>query len=85
MGTRFQKAEIKMKCVICKNGETSEGLVTVTLERDSSVIIIKNVPAEVCENCGEYYLTDSVAESVLKRAEKASENNPEVEILQYAA
>jgi len=45
-----------------------------------SIIIIKNVPAEVCENCGEYYLSEQVTETVLKIAEKAAENKPEVEI-----
>ena len=74
-----------MKCVICKIGETREGIVTVTLQRDTSIIIIKNVPAEVCENCGEYYLSEQVTDTVLKIAEKAAENKPEVEILQYAA
>lgn len=74
-----------MNCVICRNGKTSEGLVTVTLQRASSRIIIKSVPAQVCDNCGEYYLCDEVTESVLRIAEKATENNPEVEILQYAA
>jgi len=74
-----------MKCAICKVGDTSEGLVTVTLQRDTSIIIIKNVPAEVCENCGEYYLSEKVTEFVLQKAEKALENKPEVEILQYAA
>ena len=74
-----------MKCVICKIGEMYEGAVTVTLQRDASIIIIKNVPAEVCENCGEYYLSEQVTEKVLQIAEKAVENKPEVEILQYAA
>ncbi len=74
-----------MKCVICKIGETREGIVTVTLQRDMSIIIIKNVPAEVCENCGEYYLSEKVTDTVLQIAEKAAENKPEVEILQYAA
>jgi len=30
-----------MNCVICKNGTTAEGFVTVTLQRNSSIIIIK--------------------------------------------
>lgn len=74
-----------MNCVICKNGFTKDDNVTVTLQRNSSTILIKNVPAEVCDNCGEYYLSDEVTETVLRIAEKAIENNPEVEILQYAA
>ncbi len=33
-----------MKCVICKSGDTHEGHTTVTLQRDNSTIIIKDVP-----------------------------------------
>jgi len=74
-----------MKCVICKYGQTNPGLVTVTLEREESIVIIKKVPAEVCDNCGEYYLSDDITEQVLQRAEKAIDNGAEVEIIRYAA
>ena len=73
-----------MRCVICKHGETQPGLVTVTLERDESIVIIKRVPAEVCDNCGEYYLSDAITEQVLERAEMAVSNGAEVEIIRYA-
>ncbi len=72
-----------MKCVICKHGETKPGLVTLTLERDESIIVIKKVPAEVCSNCGEYYLNDDITEQVLQRAELAVNNGAEVEIIRY--
>jgi len=74
-----------MNCLICRIGETRGGSVTVTLQRGESIIIIKNVPAKICQNCGEYYLSEEVTDIVLKKAEKAVENRPEVEILQYAA
>jgi len=74
-----------MKCVICNHGKTQAGLVTVTLERDESIVIIKRVPAEVCDNCGEYYLSDTITEQVLERAEMAVSNGAEVEIIRYAA
>jgi YgiT-type zinc finger domain-containing protein len=74
-----------MRCVICKQGETQAGLVTVTLERDESLVIIKRVPAEVCDDCGEYYLSDAITEQVLKRAEVAVSNGAEIEIIRYAA
>lgn len=74
-----------MRCGICKRGQTKPGLVTVTLERDESIVIIKKVPAEVCDNCGEYYLSDDITEQVLQRAEIALNNGAEVEILRYAA
>ena len=74
-----------MRCVICKHGETQPGLVTVTLERGESIVIIKRVPADVCNNCGEYYLSDAITEQVLERAEVAVSNGAEVEIIRYAA
>jgi YgiT-type zinc finger domain-containing protein len=74
-----------MNCLFCKHGETSRGHVTVTLQRGETTVILKNVPAEVCQNCGEYYLSDSVTEQVLKRAEAAVKNGAEVEIVRFAA
>jgi YgiT-type zinc finger domain-containing protein len=74
-----------MQCLICKHGQTHPGFVTVTLERENSIVILKGVPAEVCENCGEYYLSESVNGEVLHRAEVAVNNGTEVEIVRYAA
>jgi YgiT-type zinc finger domain-containing protein len=74
-----------MKCVICKHGETHAGVVTTTLSRGESTIIFKGVPAEVCENCGEYYLSESVTEQLLTRAEQAVKGGAEVEIIRFAA
>ena len=74
-----------MKCVICRNGETVPGRVTVTLTRGETTVIIKGVPAEVCTNCGEYYLEGDTAAAVAQRAENAAQNGAEVEILRFAA
>ncbi len=74
-----------MKCALCRNGHTKPGKVTVTLEKDGSVVIIKAVPAEVCENCGEYFLSDEVTQQVLDRARRARDHGTEVEILRFAA
>ncbi|MBL7000102.1 MAG: type II toxin-antitoxin system MqsA family antitoxin [Gammaproteobacteria bacterium] len=74
-----------MKCVICKTGDTLAGEVTVTLQRGETTVIIKKVPAQVCDNCGEYYLSDDISERVLNQAEKAVNINTEIEILYFAA
>ncbi len=74
-----------MKCSLCRQGGTSPGLVTVTLQRGDTTVIVKQVPAEVCENCGEYYLAQEVTEQLLARAEAAVKNGAEVEILRFAA
>jgi YgiT-type zinc finger domain-containing protein len=74
-----------VKCVICKLGETQPGQVTVTLQRGETTVVLKGVPAEVCDDCGEYYLSEEVTGVVLARAEEAVSRGAEVEILRYAA
>ncbi|MFA5327745.1 MAG: type II toxin-antitoxin system MqsA family antitoxin [Prolixibacteraceae bacterium] len=70
-----------MECVICKNGTTHPGHVTVTLERDGSIIAIKEVPAQVCNNCGEYYLDAEITKEVLEKAEEAVQKGVEFEVI----
>jgi YgiT-type zinc finger domain-containing protein len=74
-----------MNCVICRNGTTHSGTVTVTLQRGDTTVILKQVPAEVCENCGEYYLASEITAQVLEKAESAVKRGAEVEILRFAA
>jgi YgiT-type zinc finger domain-containing protein len=74
-----------MKCVICKHGETSRGEATVTVQRGDSTIVIKGVPAEICANCGEYYLDEATAQRVSDIVDQAEKNGTEVEVRRYAA
>ena len=74
-----------MKCSLCKTGETHPGKTTVTLERDGSVVVIRDVPAEICEDCGEYYLDEVTTRRVYRAAEQACSRHVEVEIQRYAA
>lgn len=74
-----------MKCALCHHGQTNSGHTTVTLQRGETTIILKDVPAEVCDNCGEYYLSESVTEQALNKAEDAAKRGSEVEILRFAA
>lgn len=72
-----------MKCVICKQGKTRAGTTTVTLERDASIMICKKVPAQICENCGEYYLSEAVSERLFSLAEDAITHKAEFEVLKF--
>lgn len=74
-----------MKCAMCKQGETHTGKVTVPLQREETTVIFKGVPAEVCDNCGEYYLSEKITDQILKRAEEAVTKGSEVEIIKFAA
>lgn len=74
-----------MKCVICKTGQTHPGTTTVTLQRNKSVVVIREVPAEICEDCGEYYLSEPITRRVYADADETVRRQVEVEIHRYAA
>ncbi len=74
-----------MKCVVCRQGETRPGKTTVVLQRGSATVVINDVPALVCENCGEDYVDEQVAESVLTAAEASARAGVRVEIRDYVA
>jgi YgiT-type zinc finger domain-containing protein len=74
-----------MNCVICKTGRMTEGRTTVTLQRGDTTVVIKNVPARVCDNCAEHYLSEEMTREVLAKAEAPVGKGVEVEILRWAA
>ena len=74
-----------MKCVICKHGTTSSGTMTATMEWGETVVVFKGVPAEVCENCGEAYLSEEVSKKLLHQSEEAVKVGVQVDIRKYAA
>jgi len=74
-----------LKCVICKQGETRPGIATVTLERDSTMLIVRSVPAQVCENCGEEYINEGITAKLLQQAEEAVKAGVQVDVRTYVA
>lgn len=70
-----------MECVICKNGTTEQGFTTFTLERNGVIIVFKNVPALVCQNCGDFYLTEETSKLLLEKALSSLEKGVEFEII----
>ncbi len=74
-----------MNCTICRHGDTKPGHATVMLERGDTTVIIKAVPADVCENCGEYYLSGQMTGQVIAMGDDAVRRGAEVEIIRFAA
>ena len=72
-----------MKCVVCRQGQTRPGKTTVVLQRGGATVVISDVPARVCEHCGEEYVDESVAEKVLAAAEASARAGVRVEIRDY--
>ena len=69
-------------CSVCK-GNLEKGNVNHIVDLDNLIIIIKNIPANVCKQCGEYYLEQNVALEIEKIINNYRENAAEVIIINY--
>ena len=49
-----------MRCIMCK-GDITQTKHTYIQEVEDCIIIIKNVPALVCSQCGEVYYSNDIA------------------------
>lgn len=67
-----------MKCIMCQSGETSAENVALMLERDGHYMIVENVPAEVCQICGERYFDSAISQRI---GELADANFPLKDLL----
>ncbi|MBL0701003.1 MAG: type II toxin-antitoxin system MqsA family antitoxin [Deltaproteobacteria bacterium] len=74
-----------MKCAICRNGNTEKGFTTVVLERDKTILIFKRVPANICNNCGEEYISSDVNRKLLNFARDEKNRGITLELLEFAA
>ena len=75
---------MRVRCVFCK-GEMREGKVNVPVDLGDRFILIKGVPALVCQECGEYFVSDEVMKRLESIVEEAKSRNVEIEILRFAA
>jgi YgiT-type zinc finger domain-containing protein len=74
-----------MKCAICRNGMTESGYTTVLLEKDNTTLVFKNVPAQICNNCGEEYISSEINRVLLGHARKEVNKGITLEMLRFAA
>lgn len=74
-----------MKCPICKHGETENGYATVLIERNQTTLVFKHVPADICNNCGEEFINESVSVELFSVAKQAEEVSVQVDVREYLA
>ena len=74
-----------MRCVLCHNGETNPGTADKAFSYDGMTLVIKDVPAEICENCGERYFDADVTRELLRTARAAAAEGVVVDVRRYVA
>ncbi len=74
-----------MKCVMCKHGELAAGSTTVTVDRNNMTIVLRHVPANICQTCGADYIDGITMAQVEKTVNAAILQGTVVEIREFAA
>ncbi len=72
-----------MRCPICKFGEMISGKTFFTSHQGDSVVVVKHVPAQECANCGETFLSESIAKRLYEENQKAAPEGVGVEVREY--
>ena len=71
-----------MNCFMCK-GELEEKKVNYIVDLENTIIIIKEVPAKVCTQCGEQFFDDKTSENIEKIVNQLKQLAIEVTIVNY--
>ena len=72
-----------MNCIICRQAELIDGFTSIPFERDEFRLLMRNVPAHVCPNCGEAIVDEDVAVELLKKIEDIFEQGLQDEVRDY--
>ena len=69
-------------CVFCK-GDLKPSTTTYTVNINDNIIMIKNVPCEECQQCGEQYFSTEVIKRLEKLVNQVKNTLSEVTIVDY--
>ena len=61
-----------MNCLICRQAELIDGVTSVTFERGEMMLVIDNVPAQICPSCADASVEEDVAVRLLQGVEALS-------------
>ena len=74
-----------MSCTTCKMGTLRKGFATVTFNKNGSVVVFKNVPAQVCDTCQDFVVDEETARELLKLSSEEAIRGSEVSVINYKA
>jgi YgiT-type zinc finger domain-containing protein len=62
-----------MICLICRQAELVDRVTSVIFQRGEMRLLVKNVPARICASCGEAFVEEHVAVTLLRQAEETTQ------------
>lgn len=70
-------------CMLCKCDTVRQTTTIHVVNYKGCVIVVKNVPCEECEQCGEKFYTDEVAERLEAMVNSAKKLLQEISVIDY--
>ncbi|MEA1947028.1 MAG: type II toxin-antitoxin system MqsA family antitoxin [Thermodesulfobacteriota bacterium] len=80
----MKNANLPNLCPLC-NGNIENGTTTFTVDYKSGVVVVRNVPAFVCSQCGEAWLNDDMSANMEEIVEEARAKHKQFEVIDIAA
>jgi YgiT-type zinc finger domain-containing protein len=74
----------KEGCPLC-GGELYSGTSTFTVDRKQVLVVVRNVPASVCRQCGEAWIGDDIAGQLEQIVTNAKNKRSQMEVVDMAA
>jgi YgiT-type zinc finger domain-containing protein len=74
-----------MKCPLCHQGDLRPGASDETLNHEGMTLVVRGVPAEICDTCGEAYFDEAVTQRLLDLAREAAAAGVVVDVRNYVA
>lgn len=71
-----------MKCFMCK-GHLEDKPTTFMVDLGKCIVIVKNVPSQVCSQCGEVSYSNEVAKELEKIINTMRESLTEIAVVNY--
>lgn len=71
-------------CMLCKCDTVRQTTTVHVVNYKGCVIVVKNVPCEECEQCGEKFYTDEVTERLEEMVNSEKKLLQEISVIDYA-
>ena len=72
-------------CPLCRHGVLAPGTADETVTLDGTTLVVRDVPAQVCDTCGEAYFDEHVTQRLLDLAREAALAGVVVDVRRYVA
>lgn len=69
------------KCWICENARLENGQTTYSVDLGFTLVVVRNVPARVCTQCGEEWIAPATARQLEEITEEARRKNHQLEVV----